>query len=70
MQVRYRCTDALPEDVAAVLVPGERQTVVQINAGASPVEIAEALDEIVGQSWVPSAWLHVGDLDGSLRSVS
>ena len=70
MQVRYRCSEDLPRGIAAVLIPGDGETVIQISAHARPCDIAEALDEIVGQSWVPSAWLHVGDLDGSLRSVS
>lgn len=60
MRVRYAATDALPGDVAVALVEGESQSTVLIAGDATGWEIADALQDVIGEEWVPTSWIYVG----------
>ena len=61
--IRVHATDALPEDVAAVGIPGASEVVVLISTRATPQDIAAALDDVLGRT-LGTSWLYVGPVGG------
>ena len=69
MRVQYAASADLPRDVAVALVEGQHESTVLIAEDATGREIAEALQEVLGDGWMPSSWIYVGACGPRLRAV-
>lgn len=64
MKVKYRPSSNLPKGIVAALIEGEGESIILVDEKCTGAEAAQALDELIGDSWVPSSWVYVGDCTG------